>query len=140
MPKTGKGKLSKHEQEANQLKVIKSETLTRIKESESITEIVELSRSDDADIRLKAVQQLCPCRIKYDNDEAWQRLFELADDSDTKVREQILHNMCDGSPPRLEAQVRDALEKFNRDEDSYIRRRAHKVIASLLHTGDWNVL
>ena len=52
----------------------------------------------------------------------------------------MLHNICDGSPADYEDKVAEALEKFNRDPDSYIRRRAHKVIASYERTGKWNVL
>lgn len=55
-------------------------------------------------------------------------MFELADDEDAKVRARILHIICDGSPKRLELEVMEALEKFNRDPDSEIRRQAHKVL------------
>ena len=48
--------------------------------------------------------------------------------------------MCDGSPSDYEEQVAAALEIFNRDEDAYIRRRAHKVIACYERTGKWNIL
>lgn len=48
--------------------------------------------------------------------------------------------MCDGSPEGYEDQVVISLEQFNRDPDKDIRRRAHKVLASYLRTGEWNVL
>jgi hypothetical protein len=48
--------------------------------------------------------------------------------------------MCDGSPDHLEERVYETLEVFNRDPDKEIRRRAHKVMASYLRTGKWNVL
>ena len=48
--------------------------------------------------------------------------------------------MCDGSPDGYEDKVVECLEMFNRDPDSDIRRRAHKVLASYLRTGKWNVL
>ena len=83
---------------------------------------------------------MCPCRVKTDLPEFWERLFELAEDPSVKVREQVLHNMCDGSPPGYEDTVIECLEIFNRDPDAHIRRRAHKVMASYLRTGEWNVL
>ena len=83
---------------------------------------------------------MCPCRVKYDEPAFWERVFELAEDEDPKVREQVLHNMCDGSPQDYEDKVAECLEKFNRDPDSYIRRRAHKVIACYERTGKWNIL
>lgn len=46
----------------------------------------------------------------------------------------------DGSPPRVEDQVYEALKGFNRDSDSDIRRTAHKVLATYEHTGKWNIL
>jgi len=67
-------------------------------------------------------------------------MFELAKDEDREVRYQILHNMCDGSPEAYEDKVAEALEIFNRDPDKEIRRRAHKVLAVYLRTGEWNIL
>ena len=48
--------------------------------------------------------------------------------------------MCDGSPEDYEEKVAECLEIFNRDPDKEIRRKAHKVMASYLRTGKWNVL
>ena len=48
--------------------------------------------------------------------------------------------MCEGSPDGYEDKVAEALEIFNRDDDKEIRRKAHKVLASYLRTGKWNVL
>jgi hypothetical protein len=64
----------------------------------------------------------------------------MVDDESPKIRYQVLHNMCDGSPESMEQNVADALEKFNRDPDPEIRRKAHKVLASYLRTGKWNIL
>jgi hypothetical protein len=64
----------------------------------------------------------------------------MVDDEDDDVREQVLHNLCDGSPPHMEYKVKEALESFNTDPNKYIRRRAHKVLGSYLRTGKWNVL
>jgi len=83
---------------------------------------------------------MCPCRVQKDLDEFWERIFELAKDEDPKVRYQVLHNMCDGSPEHVEDKMMAALEIFNRDPDKEIRRKAHKVMASYLRTGKWNVL
>ena len=64
----------------------------------------------------------------------------MATDESRDVRYQILHNMCDGSPGVYEEKVAEALEIFNRDPDKEIRRRASKVMASYLRTGEWNIL
>lgn len=103
-------------------------------------EIIALSRSESPLVRQKAAQQMCPCRVGKDFEEFWQRIFELAEDEESEVRYQILHNMCDGSPEGYEEKVAECLEIFNRDPDKDIRRKAHKVLASYLKTGKWNVL
>ena len=105
-----------------------------------MSELITLSLSEDPLIRQKAAQQMCPCRVQRDFSDFWSRIFELAQDEDSTVRYQILHNMCDGSPEGYEEKVAECLEIFNRDEDKEIRRKAHKVLASYLRTGKWNVL
>jgi len=68
------------------------------------------------------------------------RAAEMVDDEDTAVRGQVLHTLCDGSPAHLEPKVAEALEVFNRDPDTDLRRRAHKVLTSYRRTGKWNIL
>lgn len=64
----------------------------------------------------------------------------MVDDVDVRIRSRILHIICDGSPPRLESSVLDALDKFNRDKDPEIRRTAHKVWAKASRGNSWNIL
>ncbi len=109
-------------------------------ETDDIAKIIDLSGHENGEVRLQAVKRLCPCRVQKDIEKVWGRLFEMTEDEDVRVRYQVLHNICDGSPDHLESSVVDALEKFNRDEDKEIRRKAHKVLASYLRTGKWNVL
>ena len=103
-------------------------------------EIINITKCPDALVRLKAVQQMCPCRVQDDIPEFWERLFELAEDEDPAVRYQVLHNLCDGSPPQYEDQIVQCLEVFNRDKDKKVRAAASKVMASYLRTGKWNVM
>ena len=63
----------------------------------------------------------------------------MVEDPDPRIRSRILHIICDGSPKRLELEVMEALEKFNRDPDSEIRRTAHKVMVKA-QKGTWNIL
>ena len=86
-------------------KINYSEQLRMVNETECIEELIELSRCPDENVRLKAVQQMCPCRVRTDQPDFWQRLFELAEDESVKVRYQVLHNMCDGSPEGYEDKV-----------------------------------
>lgn len=109
-------------------------------ETESVARIVELAKHEDATVRLAAVKQVCPCRVKADVDAFWTQVFAMVRDPAVAVRWQVLHTICDGSPSHLESEVADALEAFNRDEDAEVRRRAHKVLSTYRRTGKWNVL
>ena len=60
--------------------------LSRIRETQDMYELIEISKVPDNQVRLKAIQQMCPCRVKDDITEFWERLFELAKDEDAKVR------------------------------------------------------
>ena len=110
------------------------------KESLSFQEVLILTHDKDEDVRMKALQRLCPCRVGDEYEQFWNRIFEMVDDPSPKIRYQVLHNMCDGSPDSVEERVAEALEKFNRDPDQEVKRKAHKVLASYLRTGKWNVL
>ena len=76
--------------------------LAQVRDTEDIEEIIELTRHENQQVRLRATQQMCPCRVKSDQPDFWNRLFELAEDEDEAVRYQVLHNLCDGSPPGYE--------------------------------------
>ena len=118
----------------------KKEIIRRCRDTEDMDEIIQLTHSEDVDIRHEAVKQLCPCKVQKDIEAFWERVFEMVEDEDTRIRQRILHILCDGSPDRLEHRVMDALNSFNKDKDSEIRRQAHKVIASYEHTGKWNIM
>lgn len=109
------------------------------KETEDVYELLELTKHEDFEVRYTATSMLCPCKVQDDIEEFWERVFELVDDEDPRIRSRILHILCDGSPERFEQRIYEALEKFNRDPDSDIRRTAHKVRAKASR-GTWNVL
>jgi hypothetical protein len=109
-------------------------------ESLDFNEVLVLTYHKNEDIRSKALQRLCPCRVGDEYEQFWSRIFQMVGDPSGKIRYQVLHNMCDGSPPSMEDKVVEALEVFNRDPDQEVKRKAHKVMASYLRTGKWNVL
>ncbi len=105
-----------------------------------IEQIIKESHDSNPKIRLRALKEMCPCRVLDDIDKLWTRIFEMVDDYDPDVRYQVLHTICDGSPSHLETKIAESLEKFNHDSDKKIRRKTHKVMASYLKTGKWNIL
>ena len=121
-------------------KLSSKESLRLCHDTEDIDVLVDLTKHEDPTIRQKALREMCPCHVKVDIPDFWSRIFEMTKDPSDNVRLQVLHNMCDGSPPHLESQVAEALDEFNRDSDSQIRRKAHKVLTAYRKKGKWNVL
>lgn len=78
-----KKKLTKDEIKARE---DKKDILRTIQDTEDIETILKISHHEDPVVRLKAVQQLCPCEVGRDIDEFWMRLLEMVDDKDDDVR------------------------------------------------------
>jgi hypothetical protein len=116
------------------------EVVSKIKETEDIDEILEYTRHEHPEVRLSALQQLCPCHVKNNVDEFWNRILEMVDDSEMGIKKQVLHNLCDGSPKERETDIIQAIKKLSREDDKEIRRICHKVLANYNKTGKWNIL
>lgn len=58
----------------------KKEIIRKCRETEDMDEILELTHSEDVDIRHEAVKQLCPCNVQKDIEVFWERVFEMVDD------------------------------------------------------------
>jgi vesicle coat complex subunit len=106
----------------------------------SLEEFMKATHDPSAKVRKMALRELCPCHVKHDVKEFWDRIIEMIDDEDSEVRYQVLHNLCDGSPASREEDVIEALEKLHNDKDKYVRRRVHQVLTSYRKTGKWNIL
>jgi hypothetical protein len=105
-----------------------------------VPHLLELSRDDDSKLRLKAMQALCPCEVKFHDSQIWDRFLEMADDPNPKVRRWIIHVLCDGSPATYESRILGVLETYQHDADEHVKRRARKVLASYRHSGTLNIL
>ncbi|EGG22138.1 hypothetical protein DFA_04256 [Cavenderia fasciculata] len=66
--------------------------------------------------------------------------MEMSHDEDPKVRYQVLHNCCDGSPSWRENDVIHTIESMHNDSDPKIRRTVHKILTNYSRTGAWNIL
>jgi len=108
--------------------------------TDDVNTIITLTKDENPQIRVAALKNMCPCRVKADVDLFWTRVIEMVNDIDASVRYQVLHTLCDGSPSHRETDIMAAIEVFNRDKNKDIRRKAHRVIASYKKTGKWNVL
>ena len=113
----------------------------RIRETEDMYELIELTKSTNAKVRLEAAKSMCPCHVLEDDiPEFWERLFQLAHDEDAKVRFQAMHDMCDGSPTKYEEPIMECIDFLARDKDADVRRTANKVQQSYKKYGKYNIM
>jgi hypothetical protein len=101
-----------------------------------------LERTTDANpkVRAEAVQSLCPCHVKRNDSRVWDRVLALVEDPALEVRRWVFHVLGDGSPREREEQVVAAMERFTRDPDRKLQRRARQVLAKYRQGGTINVL
>lgn len=94
---------------------------------------------DDPQIRWRALIHLCPCHVKRNHEQVWDRAVALATDADPKVRDTVLHILTDGAPRSREPDVVRILEQMHHDPEPKLRRKARKILAHYRRTGDWNI-
>ncbi len=105
----------------------------------SVEAILGQTRSGDPKRRARALRELCPCELRHDHREVWDRVLEMTGDSDLAVRRGVLHTLIDGSPREREANVISALESMRDDADPRLRRRVRGVLAHYRRTGRVNI-
>lgn len=107
---------------------------------ESISEYLERTRDPNPQKRRKALKDLCPCHVRADIPDLWDRIFECLADENGGVRDQALHALGDGSPSHLEHRIVEAVESMYNDPHSDVRKKARKMLNTYRRTGKWNVL
>jgi hypothetical protein len=107
---------------------------------EDLEELLQLTRDSDPKIRGRALHELCPCALRSDVPEIWDRVLEMRTDPDSKVRSHVLHLLCDGSPRSRLSEVVAAVEALQRDPHLRLRRRARGIVAAFRRTGKINQL
>jgi hypothetical protein len=88
---------------------------------QQVGELLSLTRDRDPDVRRVAVKNLCPCHLQRARSDVWERLLELASDSNPGVRMDVLHNLTDGSPQELAETVVAVVEALMDDRDANVR-------------------
>ncbi len=101
-----------------------------------IDRALALTHDPEPRVRQAALMNLCPCRLRADVPEVWERVFELANDPDPKVRGQVVHTLIDGSPKRLEERAIGTLEAMR--HDPHARRGIGQLLARYRRTGRLN--
>ncbi|KAM9940666.1 hypothetical protein ACTFIT_007176 [Dictyostelium discoideum] len=106
----------------------------------TMEQYLSLTYSEDSRTRLATLRTMCPCKVKADIDQFYDRIIEMSKDSDRNIRYQAMHNLCDGSPAWREDAVIQTLESMHNDSDPKIRRRIHNILTHYKHTGKWNII
>lgn len=105
----------------------------------SIEELLVETKSSNPKHRRAALLQLCPCRVRNNVPEIWDRIIAMSADDDPGVRSIVLHNVCDGSPRNRESEIVTLVESLANDPVHKIRRRARRALATYRRTGIINV-
>ncbi len=66
---------------------------------DEIERLIALAASDDAEDRLEAAENLCPCHLRRRVEDAWQALYRMMEDPDVRVRRAAWHTLEDGGCP-----------------------------------------
>ncbi|HXW80973.1 MAG TPA: HEAT repeat domain-containing protein [Acidimicrobiales bacterium] len=108
--------------------------------ADEVADLIELSRDPDPKARKVALANLCPCHVRADHPEVWDRVFEMVDDPDPVVRRAVVHMLGDGSPRYRAPEVAEVLERLRNDRDRVVRRQVRRVLQAYNRTGRINVL
>jgi hypothetical protein len=107
---------------------------------DEVDELIGLTFDGDPKVRKVAVTNLCPCHVRADFSEAWDRILAMTTDESPLVRRAVVHMLADGSPRHREAEVVSALETMRNDDDKVVRKQVRKVLGAYHRTGRVNVL
>lgn len=107
--------------------------------SVEIPDLLAQTYHDDPRVRWRALIQLCPCHVKRNRRQVWDRVISLTGDVDAKVRHAALHVLTDGSPRVREPENARILERLRDDPDPRQRRKAREILAQYRRTGTINV-
>ena len=108
--------------------------------SERVDAILTKTRDANPNIRRGAVRELCPCEVRANRVDVWDRILELVSDSDPGVRRLAFHAMIDGSPHDRLDEIIGAVEALRNDSHPKLRRQARKLLDHYRRTGQVNIV
>lgn len=106
---------------------------------ETLATLLRDTHDADPAVRRHAARELCPCEIKMNDGQVWDRILELCGDPDVSVRRSVLHTMIDGSPRERAGQIVQAFQRMRDDPDAKLRRQVRKLQAHHRRTGRINL-
>jgi len=95
---------------------------------EQVAEMIELSQSADAEDRLVAVQNLCPCHVKGRIPVAWDAIYRLMADCDRRVRQAAWHTLEDGGLPKNPEEIARLEQIYLAEADAKVKLFAEQIL------------
>jgi hypothetical protein len=99
---------------------------------EDVEELLELSRSNEAEDRLIAASLLCPCHVRGRLPEVWEALYRMMEDEHPKVRWAAWHTLEDGGLPKDEPTLARLGQILAKERDPKVRRFAGTIVGGEL--------
>jgi hypothetical protein len=98
---------------------------------EQIQEMLALSTSEDAEDRLEAASNLCPCHVRTRIPEVWEALYRMMEDEDSRVRQAAWHTIEDGGKPGDEAGELRLERLCDTEQDPRVRKFAEATLRKI---------
>ncbi len=99
---------------------------------EQIQELLALSSSADAEDRLMAAENLCPCHVRTRIPAVWDALFRMMEDEDWRVRRAAWHTIEDGGKPSDDEGARRLEQILERESNPKVRKLAEATLNKVL--------
>ena len=91
---------------------------------------LSLAYSSNAEDRVEAMDNLCPCHVRRSIDKVWVALYKGLVDPDVRVRKAAWHTLDDGGNPN-DPRLQPLLERIAKEEtDPRLRQNALDLIAA----------
>ena len=78
-----------HLTEKEILALCEGEALRLCEKTTIIETIISLTKHNSARVRQRALKEMCPCRVKEDLSDFWNRVMEMINDESATVRYQV---------------------------------------------------
>ncbi|HLK60094.1 MAG TPA: HEAT repeat domain-containing protein [Chthonomonadaceae bacterium] len=99
---------------------------------EQVAELLEMSVSDNAEDRLAAAENLCPCHVRTRIPAVWEALYRMMQDSDPRVRQAAWHTIEDGGRPNDEAGERELERIYQAETHPKVKKFAELTLTKVL--------
>lgn len=86
--------------------------------ADAALQVLPLTFDPDPLVRRVAAKALCPCHVRANVPEVWDRLLDMTNDTDPGVRLDVVHALGDGSPRDRAPDIVGALEGLHNDPRS----------------------